>query len=228
MGEQLTAMKTAIMDANFLATAAINAAANFTSPPFNYFFKGDVETSKIVTQALQQVQSALQKKGPLVKVTCTDRYRQCRRSITSLILGYNRHAPPAYDQSEIILCALGLGLSRNPQPCTENPGAASLGNIFLHEMMHVRQISPPGLNIDDLPGRTARSVNEALKAERNTTLDGKAYGFMGSMAWDMGLGGKLTKERVTCLQNFENGKFDDNGAEYAAIMEMAGLDGLKL
>lgn len=225
-GEQLKAMETAIVDANFLAAAAINAAVSFTSPPFNYFFKGDVETSKTVTGALQQVQSALQKKGPQVNVTCTDTYRQCRRSVTRLILGYNRHAPAPENESEVHLCALGLGLSTNPKPCTEDPGAVSLGFILLHELMHVRQISPPGLRIEDLSGRTAQSVNDALIAGRNTTLDGNAYSFMGSMAWDMGLGGKPSKERVTCLQNFENGKFDDSGAEYAAIKEMAGLGGL--
>lgn len=221
-GSQLSAMETAILDAGLLVNAALNAASNFTQVPFNYFFKSDIQTANIVAGVLRRVQSALQGKGDLVNVTCTDTYRQCRVSVEHLILGYTAHIEPPL----IVLCALALSLPRNPKPCTDSsPGTVSLSSILLHEMTHVRHISGPGLTINDVTGRTPRDVQNALEAGVNTTEDANAYSYLGSMAWDLGLGGKPESKRVTCLGNFERADLDSE-EYYRAIREQAGLDGL--
>lgn len=221
-GPQLSAMETAIQDASLLANAAINAAANFTAEPFNYFFKSDLQTATTVTGVLSRVQSALQEKGDLINATCTDTYRQCRRSVEHLILGYTAHTEPPL----IVLCALGLQLPRNPTPCTDSsPGTISLGFIFLHEMTHVRHISGPGLMIEDVTGRSPRDVQDALKAGVKTTEDANAYAHLGSMAWDLGLGGKAGSGRGSCLGDFERADFDSSEL-YKTLREETGLDGL--
>ena len=222
-GANIPAMKTAISDANLLAGAALNAASNFSELPFNYFFKADLETVNTVTNVLRRAQSALQMKGPLINVTCTDEYRACQRSVEHLVVGYTAHTEP----SLIVLCALGFTLPRNPKPCTERPGTISPGSILLHELMHVSNISGPQLTIRDLTKRSARDVHNALEAGTNTTEDANAFAQLGIMAWDLGFGGKPSRQRATCVQNFTRADLDATGYS-AALRQAAGVDGLRL
>ena len=71
-GAQLTAMQNAILDASYLAGAGLNAAADFSSLPFQYFFKGDQVTANTVAGVLRRVQQSQLGNGQLIGATCED------------------------------------------------------------------------------------------------------------------------------------------------------------
>lgn len=79
--------------------------------------------------------------------------------------------------------------------------------------------------IEDVTGRSPRDVQDALKAGVKTTEDANAYAHLGSMAWDLGLGGKAGSGRGSCLGDFERADFDSSEL-YKTLREETGLDGL--
>lgn len=209
-GDQLTAMQNAILDASYLAGAGLNAAAKFTELPFRYFFKDDIATANTVAGVFRRIQGSQQGQGNLIGATCEDVYNGC---------GTGESVQPAYSAQAlnrapiIVFCPTGLALARNPVPCTKNPGSISLGWLMLHEMTHIYNIAGPGLDVYDKTGETARDVNDALDDGIETTTDANSYAFLGSMAWDLGLGGPPWNQQKICLQNFPKGNFDMTGMD---------------
>lgn len=80
---------------------------------------------------------------------------------------------------------------------------------MLHEMSHIHSISGPELHVSDTTGDTARDVNDALDDGTDTTLDANSYAYLGSWAWDLGLGGPPWNQQKTCLGKFRRGNFDE-------------------
>ena len=206
--DQIATLNTAILDASYLAGAALNAAANFTELPFRYFFKGDLQTANTVAGVYRRVQYSQRGGGNLIWVACRDILNSCESGslINPAYIAQGTTAAPV-----IVFCPAGLALSRNPVPCTQTPGAISLGWVMLHEMIHAASISGPDLEIYDTTGETPRDVQDALNDGKDTTLDASSYAHLGTWAWDMGLGGPPWNQRMTCLQNFPKGQFDLEG-----------------
>lgn len=205
-GDSLTAVKTSILDASYLAGAGLNAAANFTELPFRYFFKGDIATSNTVAGVYNRVISSQLGNGELVGVTCEDVFNRCS---TGAIVNPGYAAQTPGRAPIIVICPFAFTLPRNPTPCsTKKPGTISLGYLMLHEMTHIASISGPDLDIKDRTGETARDVQDHLDDGGDTTLDANAYAYLGSWSWDMGLGGPPWNQQLTCLENFKTGQFD--------------------
>jgi len=59
-------------------------------------------------------------------------------------------------------------------------------------------------------GGAAQNVGDAVKAGRDTTTDASAYAFLGSWAWDLGLGGPPWNQQKVCLERFSTGYFTAN------------------
>ena len=208
-------LETAIGDAGLLAGAGLNAAANFSEMPFRYFFKDDAATANIVGGVLQRVQQAVSGQGPRIIATCWDKYKYCKTGdlvAGAYVVQERGHAPV------VVFCLFSL--RRNPTPCTQRPGAISLGSQMLHELTHIDSISgfAEGDGILDISGETAREVNDDLDDGVDTTRDANAYAHLGSWAWDLGLGGPGWK---SCLNRFPLGQFDleglDASGEYTRV-----------
>ena len=207
--DQVITLRAAILDASYLAGAALNAAANFTDLPFRYFFESDLQTANTVAGVYRRIQRSQQGRGNLIFVACVDIYNVCE---TGAIVRPGYAALRDNDTPVIVICPSGLALSRNPVPCTQNPGSISLGWLLLHEMTHVSFISGPGLKVIDTEAETARDIQDDLDDGHNTTLDANAYAYLGTYAWDLGLGGPPWNQQKTCLENFSKGQFDLEGA----------------
>jgi len=200
---------TGMLHASYLAGAALNAAAKFSDVPFNFFFPPNLGAANIVAGVMNRVIQSHLGQGPPIHVTCIDFANQCKANRMQVIPGYVAQYP-GFTPPTIALCPTGLSLPPNPTPCSVRPGAFSIGLVLLHELLHVRSISGPGLNVEDEVGGAAQNVGDAVKAGRDTTTDASAYAFLGSWAWDLGLGGPPWNQQKVCLERFSTGKFTAN------------------
>ena len=199
---------TGMLHASYLAGAALNAASNFSDLPFSFFFPGNQVTANIVAGVMTRVIQAQLGQGPQIFVTCQDLLTRCVRNRHKVILGYlvQYRSSPA----TIVLCPTGLALPFNPPPCSAAPGTISIGTVVLHEMAHAPAIAGTGLTVDDA-FQDAAEVGVAVRSGKDTTTDANAYAFLGSWAWDLGLGGQPWNEQKTCLERFSTGHFNENG-----------------
>lgn len=196
---------TGMLHARYLAGAALNAAAKFTEKPFNYFFPGNLRTASVVAGVMNRVIQAQLGQGEAILVTCEDLFNRCRADRLQFVLGYVAQDPKIHPH--IILCPGGLALPPNPPPCSAPPGTFSIGYLLLHEIAHIKSISGPGLRISDETGEKALDVGNAVKNYRDTTTDANAYAFLGTWAWDLGLGGQPWNQQKVCLEKFATGQF---------------------
>lgn len=199
---------TGMLHASYLAGAALNAASNFGNVPFNYFFPGNLRAASIVAGVMNRVIQSHLGQGAPIHVTCNDFANRCKVNRALIIPGYVAQYPDFIPA--IVLCSTGLSLPLNPTPCSARPGTVSIGNLLLHELSHVQSISGPGLDVQDEVGGLAQNVGDAVKAGRDTTTDASAYGFLGSWAWDLGLGGQPWNQQKVCLERFSTGQFTAN------------------
>ena len=211
-GNNKSIARTAIIDASYLVGAGINAAASFNELPFRYFFPGTVDASNMVASLYKRVIEGQRGNGDLIGVSCTDTYKHCNNTQDMITPSY---AIQTLGQAPIIvLCPLGMALSRNPVPCTQAPGVISLGWVMLHTLAHIKSISGADENSDrdvlDRSGNTARDVHLAVTRGQDTTTDANAYAYLGGWAWDLGLGGAPWNQKEVCPQNFWQGRFDLN------------------
>ncbi|KAL6720825.1 hypothetical protein ACLMJK_002750 [Lecanora helva] len=216
-------MRHAIADASYLAGAGLNAATDFSSLPFTYFFEGNVDTANIVAKILRRVQRAQLGHTDLIGATCEDVQNRCRDGDTTI---------PSYSIQErdrapvIVFCPTALKLRRNTRPCTNAPGAITLGWVMLFELVQLYYISGPTVDVEGVASQSASDVNEGLLAGLDATLDANAYAYLGDWAWDLGFGGPPWDKEETCMQNFAKGHFDLPGtAAVAAIAAGSGEGG---
>jgi len=204
-------VSTGMLHASYLAGAALNAASKFSQLPFNFFFPGNQVTANIVAGVMTRVIQAQQGQGPHILVTCRDIRTKCVRNHLKVIHGYLVHGH--FPTPIMVLCPGGLALPFNPPPCSTAPGTFSIGQLILHELTHDPAISGPGLKIDDAfpEVQDAGEVGVAVRQGRDTTNIANAYSFLGSWAWDLGLGGQPWNEQKTCLERFSTGLFNENG-----------------
>ncbi|MCJ1230424.1 hypothetical protein MMC12_007098 [Toensbergia leucococca] len=209
-GPDIQTMKNAILDASYLASAGINAAASFADPPFNYFFNPSLETSTTVAGVLHRVISSQLGNSQLIGVSCNDTWSHCGKSTgrNSFTGAYTVQDPMLNRAPVIILCPTALALPRNPTPCTVPPGTITLGWTMLEQLVQIYSISGPGLDVRQLARLTAADVGNSVKAGEDTTMDARAYSYLGSWAWDLGLGGPPWDQRILCLRNFNAGLFN--------------------
>lgn len=213
----LFSIVTAIQDATSLAGAGLNASASFGDVPYSYFFSSDVTTATITAGIYQRVIEAKQGILGSIHCACQDLGNFCNTDDThgpnSFRPGYSANIPATSRSHQlplIVICPRSFIILKHiPVPCSDTPntpGAQSLGNVMLHELVHINSING-GLPMTDLVGvSNAWGINNAMKLGENTTLDVSAYAHMASFAWDMGLGGApWTGEK--CLQNWTRGNF---------------------
>ena len=212
VGSDMAKVYNAVLDASYLAGAGINAATSFSEVPFSYFFKSDIITSNKVASLYDRVIQAQRGSGALIGISCTDSLRHCDNSDKSITPSYSMQPPG--QAPIIVLCSLTMALPRNPVPCTQLPGLVSLGWIMLHSLVHIKSISGAdediSLDVLDQTGDTARDVGNAVRRGQDTTTDAKAYSYLGSYSWDLGLGGPPWNQQKVCLKNFWYSKFDFN------------------
>ena len=210
-GGDLISAQNAILDASYLAGAARYAAARFIDPPFNMFFNPTVQNGFDVAQVYQRILAAQQGASNRINVYCQDIYNRCTSSDneTNVIPAYSVQYPQKHRAPHIILCAKGLALPRDPDPCTDYPGGISLGWLMVHVMTGLSVISGSEPPINDLEIDTARKVMERVVIGQDTMKDANAYSYLGSWAWALGLGGPPWNQRQTCLENAEKGYFDE-------------------
>ncbi|MCJ1234298.1 hypothetical protein MMC14_002257 [Varicellaria rhodocarpa] len=212
VGNDMATVYNAVLDAGYLAGAGINAATSFREVPFSYFFKHDIITSNKVASLYNRVILAQRGSGTLIGVSCSDTYKHCDDNDKSITPSYSIQPPG--QAPIIVLCPLGMALPRNPVPCTQFPSIISLGWIMLHSLVHVKSISGAdediSLDVLDQTGDTARDVGNAVGRGQDTTTDAKAYSYLGSYSWDLGLGGPPWNQQKVCLKNFWHSKFDFN------------------
>lgn len=212
-GILLYKLHAALRDAINLAYAGINAAANFNTVPFSYFFSSDIATANTVAAVLNRVLAAIEGAEPLdVLLSCTDHRNACLTT-EGFSPGYAVQPRPGRPGVfGIVMCPDGLmGLRVSPIPCSDTPsslGGVSLGSVMLHELVHLGNVAQLGVLIGDVAANyTAESVHVALEQGKNTTLDANAYQHMTSFAWGLGLGAPLW-EGGTCLGNFSTADFE--------------------
>lgn len=199
---------TGILHSSYLAGAAINAAAQFGTVPFNYFFPSTVKAANTVAAVMNRVIQSQLGQNQRIGVRCNDFAKLCQHDRNGVNLGYASQAPGA--NPSIILCRHGLMLPPNPPPCSGRPGTQSIGWLLLHEMAHIHSIAGPGLEIVDQTGGLAFNVGNAVKAGQDTTTDAAAYAYLGTWAWDLGLGGPPWNQKRVCLEKFATGQFTAN------------------
>lgn len=209
-----------LQHAGLLALAGLNAATKFTELPFKYFFPGQIRTAEKVAAVMKGVIASIHGQGEPIQITCKDVVQHCRADIGksrfSFINGYRITMPSV--PPLIVICPSGLTFPPNPPPCSARPGALTIGYLVLHELVHVRSISGPRLQIEDHLGHRALDVGNAVKEGRDTTTEANAYAFLGSWAWDLGFG--LDSPTKICLDRFSTGQFAANpflpgGADFA-------------
>lgn len=209
-GEDLLNAQNAILDASYLAGAGRYAAARFTDPPFNMFFDPTVQNSFDVAQVYRRILAAQQGATNRIGVFCRDIYNRCSSSDnqSSVVPAYSVQFPQKHRSPQIILCAKGLALPRDPEPCSDYPGGISLGWLMVHVMTSLSLISGSEPPINDVDIVTARKVMERVVIGQDTMGDANAYSYLGTWAWALGLGGPPWNRRQTCLENAEKGYFD--------------------
>ena len=210
-GDDLVSAQNAILDAGSFASAGRYAAARFTDPPFNMFFSARMQDGFDVAQVYQRILDAQQGNSNRINVFCLDKYNRCDSSNnqTQVVPAYSAQFPQKHRAPEIILCAKGLALPRDPDPCTAYPGGVSLGWLMVHVMTGLSLISGSQPRINDQTIDTARKVMERVVIGQDTMGDANAYSYLGTWAWALGLGGPPWNRRQTCLENAEQGYFDD-------------------
>ena len=210
-GEDLLSAQNAILDASYLAGAGRYAAAKFTNPPFNMFFDPTMQNSFDVAQVYQRILNAQQGTSNRINVFCRDKYNRCssRDNQSAVVPAYSVQFPRKHQAPEIILCAKGLALPRNPEPCSDYPGGISLGWMMVHVMTSLTLISGSHPPINDSEIDTARKVMERVVIGQGTLGDANAYSYLGTWAWALGLGGPPWTRRQKCLENAERGYFDE-------------------
>lgn len=182
----LQTMSNAIFQAGLLAQAGLNAAANFSAPPFSFFFKPDPATANKVASVLTAALNSANGNGDLTAVSCVDtvvtpNYCAIHTDNAAYVATSNGlHFPT------IVVCPDSMGWPLNGVPCqpTVKPGVISIGWLMLHEMVHVADPA-----IGDAEGYSARAVRVNLLKGIDSTKDANAYAYLGSFAWDLGLGG---------------------------------------
>lgn len=201
---------TGILHASYLAGAALNAASAFGSVPFNYFFPSNYRTAGIVAGVMNRVIASQRGQGDPIGITCKDVAKHCQANRIQVNTGYAVQDPSNARTPIIVLCPAGLALPPNPPPCSQAPGTHTIGWLVLHEMAHIQSISGPGVDVFDETGQLASQVGDAVKAGQDTTTDANAYAFLGSWAWDLGLGGPPWNQKQVCLERFPTGKFSED------------------
>lgn len=194
-----------MLHASYLAGAALNAASNFSEKPFNYFFPAGQRSANIVAGVMTRVIQSQLGQGQYIGVSCQDHLKECQYGVSGYMAAHQKRFNPS-----IVLCPDGLRFPPNPPPCSARPGTVSIGYLLLHELMHVQSISGPGLIIGDETGQTALDVAKAIRAHRDTTTDCNAYAYLGTWAWDLGLGGPPWNQQKVCLERFWKGQFRAN------------------
>lgn len=210
-GPDYETMKTAMLDAGYLAGAALIAAASFGNIPFKYFFGSDPATANKVADVFTRIQQAQSGNLDLIGTTCEDVYNNCgdaHPDPNNVVPAYTAQLKGSGRAPIIVFCRVGLALKRNPVPCTANPGTISLGWLMVHSMTNIYHIQGPGLDIQDKGGDTARQIGNEVQQGVDTTINAKPYAYLGSWAWDMGLGGEPWNQQKVCLNNFWRGNFD--------------------
>ena len=211
MGGDLLSAQNAILDASYLADAGRYAATKFTDPPFNMFFHPAVQNGLDVAQVYRRIIAAQQGVSNRINVYCQDIYNRCTSSNnqTNVVPAYSVQFPQNHRAPHIILCAKGLALPRDPDPCTDYPGGISLGWLMVHVMTGLSLISGAQPPINDLEIDTASKTMERVIIGQDTMKDANAYSYLGTCAWALGLGGSPWNRRQTCLENAEKGHFDE-------------------
>ncbi|KAL8737530.1 MAG: hypothetical protein Q9181_001582 [Wetmoreana brouardii] len=185
---EITAVENAILDASYLAGAGLHAAESFTRLPFRFFFSDDIHAANIVAGVYHRVQRAQLGNGPLILVACEDLYDRCNSSTNPhRVPGYAAQFPAQHRSTRIIVCPVGLALTRNPTPCTERPGGMYLGWMMLRSLVYLSAISGFELTKDD--GMSAAQIGAMVAKGQNTTKNADAIAFLGNWSWDLGLGG---------------------------------------
>ncbi|KAL8793900.1 MAG: hypothetical protein Q9195_003519 [Heterodermia aff. obscurata] len=210
-GEDLVSAQNAILDASYLAGAGRYAAAKFVDPPFNMFFDATMQNGFDVAQVYQRILAAQQGKGNRISVFCQDIYNRCNSSQnqTDVVPAYSVQTPEKHRAPQIILCAQGLALPRDLEPCTDYPGGISLGWLMVHVMTGLSLISGSHPPINDLEIDTARKVMQRVVIGQDTMADANAYSYLGTWAWALGMGGPPWDRRRMCLDNAQKGYFDE-------------------
>ncbi|KAL8763330.1 MAG: hypothetical protein Q9203_007437 [Teloschistes exilis] len=199
-------VRNGLNEAFYLAAAGLQAASDFSEPPFSYFFQNNSETATSVAGVYNRVQKALIGHGGRMRITCIDHYDACEEPGGRERLAYTMEYANKRLKPRILICAAGLRLPRLAQPCTVKPGDQpfTMGSLMLHELIQVEPISG-GRKVVDGSSTTARKVNDELKSGQDTTLNALAYSLLGLWAADLGLGGP---PQQPCLEKFAAGNFD--------------------
>ena len=210
-GKELLAAQNAILDASYYAGAGRYAAVRFLDPPFNMFFHPILQNGYDVAQVYWRILEAQQGTSSRINVYCEDKYNRCTTAVnqTKVVPAYSVQFPQKHRAPEIILCAQGLALPRDPDPCTDYPGGISLGWLMVHVMTGLSLISGSHPPISDLEIDTAREVMHRVMIGQDTMRDSNAYSYLGTWAWALGLGGPPWNRRQKCLENADKGYFDE-------------------
>ena len=209
-GQDLVSAQNAILDASYLAGAGRYAATKFTDPPFNMFFHPILQNGHDVAQVYQRILTVHQGASNRINVFCQDKYNRCTSSDnqTKVVPAYSVQFPRQHQAPEIILCAKGLALPRDPEPCSDYPGGITLGWLMVHVMTTLSLISGSLPPISDVEIETARKVTERVARKQDTMRDSNAYSYLASWAWALGLGGVPRNQRQMCLENAQKGYLD--------------------
>ncbi|KAL8876746.1 MAG: hypothetical protein Q9198_005112 [Flavoplaca austrocitrina] len=210
LGVQLQILQNAIQDASYLAAAGLEAASNFRSVPFDYFFKNDIQTAKDVGAVLQRIIDTQKGLGEPIYGTCKDHYKRCGNTDA----GYTaQQLKPAGRPPVIVFCPVGLNLKRNPKPCTTRPGAISLGWLMVHQLVLVKSIAGTTWPIVDMDGPEMASEVAGRRIYEDTTKLADAYAHLGSWSYDLGLGFEPWHQTKNCRNKFWVGQFNLRGLD---------------
>ena len=227
LGKDLFATENAILDASYLASAGMNAAASWRGPPFSMFFDPTRRNSHTVYGIFQRIMRAQQGSGGHIGVTCQDLFNHCNSSInsTKITPAYSVQYPSQHRMPQIIMCPAGLALPRDPEPCSENPGGISLGWLMVHVMVHLSVISGSALKINGLGNGTAREVTERVLMGKETIGNASAYAYLGDWSWACGLGGPPWNQQRQCLENLRHGNRDASLPSTFEILRWRDMEG---
>ncbi|KAI9697090.1 MAG: hypothetical protein M1836_005052 [Candelina mexicana] len=199
----ITAINKALNSTVELAQAAINAASNFSSAPFNRFFLPDPGNATFVAEGMRRVIHTIGGHGVSVGITCWDLSELCNtgRKILAYALPSNTSLPI------IVYCPAGLAHPLNPPPCTRPPGLPTVSLITLHEFWHLGQISGTGYSLQD-EGYSAGDAMAAVAAGNDSSNNAQAYALLGSFSYDLGLQNVDAGGR-TCVENINSAILDE-------------------
>ncbi len=200
----IAALNKALNSTADLAQAAINAAANFSSAPFNKFFLPDPGNATFVAEGMQRVIDSIQGRGVPIGLMCWDVKNLCGVQETlAYALPSNKYIPI------VAYCPDGLALPVNPPPCTRPPQTWTIGQLTLHEFWHLPQISGTEDSILD-EGYSVVDVMADVAAGHDSTNNAHAYALLGGAGFDLGLL-DMDKGGHTCIENLDKG-FRNEGA----------------